>query len=624
MKPMIRKTKISRSIFGLLMLCFLGACVEKKPERPNIVWIVSEDNSKHYLKLYDEHGAETPNIDKLANNGVIFNHAFSNTPVCSAARSTLIASSYGPRLATHYHRKLKKVPMPRGVEMFPAYMRKAGYYTTNNAKEDYNIIKADNVWDISSNEATWRNRKENQPFFHVQNIGITHESGLHFTEEEMKSGIATEQAAMFVQPNHPQTPTFKYTIARYHDKIKQMDEELGQVVEELKNDGLLESTFIFYYGDHGGVLPGSKGYINEMGVHVPLVVYIPDRYKDLVKVEAGTRNDAFVSFVDFGVTVLNLAGVEIPDGMDGKPFLGKGVSAKDLEKRDETFSYADRFDEKYDMVRAVRKGKFKYTRNYQPFNFDGLMNNYRYKQLGYQEWKNLYDQKRLNEVQSRFFKPKQPEELYNIETDPYETENLAGRSEYQKIVAELRVNLNRRIVQMPDLSFYPEFLLMQDAFDDPVAFGQKHQNDIERYIKIANLMLLDFVEAKTEIEKSLESKDPWERYWGLINCSAFGSEAKEFVPQVKEMAKNDVQLINKVRAAEFLGLIDVQSPVEVMSKALQDSQDGAEALLILNSIVLMQDGYKYLFHLKESDLSINVLEEPQVLRRLEYLNALGR
>ncbi|WP_139956967.1 sulfatase-like hydrolase/transferase [Flavicella sediminum] len=590
-------------------------------ERPNIVWIVSEDNSKHYLKLYDTTGAETPNIESLAKSGVVFNHAFSNTPVCSAARSTLISSSYGPRLATHYHRRMVKVPMPEGTDMFPAYLRKAGYYTANNAKEDYNISTSEGVWDKSSKKSTWRDRKPNQPFFYVHNIETTHESRLHFTEADVKAGTKTDASKMVIQPNHPQTDLFRYTHARYHDKMQEMDRQLGAVVAKLKADGLYENTFIFYYGDHGGVLPGSKGYINEMGVHVPLVVHIPTKFKDLVAVKAGTRNDAFVSFIDFGATVLNLAGVEVPKEMDGKPFLGKGVSAKNLAKRTETFSYTNRMDEKYDMVRAVRKGKYKYTRNYEPFNFDGLMNNYRYKQLGYQEWIKLYKEGKLNADQSKFFEPKQAEELYDVEKDPYELHNLAAKAEYKKIVKELRANLNKRIVSMPDLSFYPEFYLIKNAFENPVAFGQKHKKDIKTYLKTSNLMLLDFDKAKSKLQKALQANDPWVRYWALISASAFGTEAKELASEIKEIAKNDTELINKVRAAEFLGLSKTENPANSMTQALYDSRDGAEALLILNSIVLMQDcAMNYSFHLDKNKVHANVLEEPQVLRRLDYLN----
>lgn len=589
-------------------------------KKPNIVWIVSEDNSKHYMKLYDKNGASTPNIERLAETGVVFNHAFSNAPVCSAARSTLIASSYGPRLATHYHRKLQQVPMPEGQKMFPAYLRAAGYYTTNNAKEDYNIIKTDDVWDESSKKATWKNRKPNQPFFHVYNTSSTHEYNLHFKKEDIAKGTKTDQSKVFVTPNHPQTDLFKFTVARYHDRIQFMDGQMGKVIDEIKKAGLLDETFIFYYGDHGGVLPGSKGYINEMGLHVPLVVHIPEKFKHLTTFKQGTRTDAFVSFVDFGATVLNLAGVDIPKGMDGKPFLGKSVSQKDLNKRDETFSYTNRMDEKYDMVRAIRKGKYKYVRNYEPFNFDALMNNYRYKQLGYQQWLKMYKEGKLNKDQAKFFEPKEAEELYDVLADPYELNNLAKNTKYKSVVKELRNKLNKQICELPDLSFYPEFYLVNYAFDNPVAFGQKHKNDIKKYIKAANLMTLPFAKVKSKLLKSLQDDDPWVRYWALISCSAFGDEAKEFTSTIKVIANNDAQLVNKVRAAEFLGLIRAENPNKVMTNALYESKDGAEALLILNSIVMLQDGKtNYTFTIDKSKISKEVLDEPQVLRRLEYL-----
>ena len=315
--------RINQIIFYCLLLVF-WSCNSNNVDkgRPNIVWITSEDNSKHYMKMFDDNGIETPEIQTLADHGVTFTHAFSNTPVCSAARSTLISGCYGPRVASHYHRKMMKVPMPGTLEMFPAYLRKAGYYTTNNNKEDYNFFKADNVWDESSKKATWRNRKEGQSFFHVRNFTTTHESRLHFNEEKMNALTPkTDLESFVIQPNHPQTELFKYTNAVYRDSIQLLDQKIGKVIDELEKDGLLENTFIFYYGDHGGVLPGSKGYLYETGLHVPLVVYIPTKYKHMVDAEIGTKIGGFVSFVDFGATVLNLAGIEIPEEMDGLPFV---------------------------------------------------------------------------------------------------------------------------------------------------------------------------------------------------------------------------------------------------------------------------------------------------------------
>jgi arylsulfatase A-like enzyme len=609
-------------MLALAAITLLSSCNSAKElPPPNIVWITSEDNSVHYMKMFDENGAATPNIASLAEHGLIFRHAFSNAPVCSAARSTIISGCYGPRIGANFHRKIQIVPMPGDLEMFPAYLRSAGYYTTNNAKEDYNIKKSDSVWDESSKKATWKNRAEGQPFFHVFNILTTHESRLHFTEEEMqKTPVKTDVNSFEVLPNHPETELFEYTNAFYRDKITEMDREVGEVIAELKAEGLLDRTFIFYYGDHGGVLPGSKGYLYETGLHVPMVVHIPEQYKHLVDFRPGSDVEGFVSFIDLAPTVLKLAGVDVPGGMDGSPFLGKGVKAEEVNSRDETFGYADRFDEKYDMVRSLRKGNYKYIRSYQPFNYDGLMNNYRYIQLAYREWLDLYQLDELNEVQSQFFRPRSPELLFDLAADPYETNDLSGDPAYKAMLEEMRGRLNEWVTGMPDLSFYPEHYLISHAFDDPVSFGRAHSADIERYIDIANLQLQDFSLAKNGILATLDSDDLWERYWGLIVSSTFRVIDEALVERARTIASGDPELLNRVKAAEFLGLTAVEDPSEVMTAALTASNDAAEAVLIMNSIVLMQDGEpEYEFDIQSSMIDESIRDNVEVKARMKYL-----
>lgn len=608
----------------IFLLCYflIIACTEADlPERPNIVWITSEDNSKHYLKLFDENGVSTPNIEALAERGIVFGHAFSNAPVCSVARSALISGCFGPRTGSQFHRKMIPVSLPDSLRMFPAYLRDAGYYTANNSKEDYNFFKGADVWDESSGEASYRNRDDGQPFFYVHNLGITHESGLHFSRQQMDSLSAVTGLNTFrVQPNHPQTALFKFTNAYYQDRIQDMDRRVGELVARLKEDNLLDDTFIFYFGDHGGVLPGSKGYLYETGLHVPLAVYVPPKYQHLIDIPPGTSVEGFVSFVDFGPTVLHLAGVTTPRQMDGSPFLGPGISRDQLSRRNLAFSYADRFDEKYDLVRAVRKGNFKYLRNYQPFNFDGLMNNYRYRMLAYRQWDSLYQTGTLNQIQSAFFTAKAPEMLYNLEEDPYETKNLAMDPAFRDTLFHMREELTSWMIQMPDLSFYPEHYLIEHAFKDPVAFGQAHREDISKYIEVSSLCLAPFDQAKPQIVQSLQSPDPWERYWAIITCSIFGSEAVELQSVLADISKEDQELINRVRAAEYLGLTGSGDPVEVMTKALYASDKPAEALLILNSIVLMQSfNYNYEFAIDTESMNEVVRENDQVLRRIQFL-----
>ncbi len=572
------------------------------------------------MELFDPQGIATPHIANMAMNGILFTHAFSNAPVCSVARSTLISSCYGPRTGAQFHRRSKLVPLPEGVEMFPAYLKKAGYYTSNNSKEDYNYLKGEGVWDESSRTAHWNNREPGQAFFHKESHPVSHESRLHFSADLMESYVPVcDPDSIRPFPNHPDTELFRFTGAYYRDKILAVDTIVGRVIHQLEEEGLLESTFVFYFGDHGGVLPGSKGYTYETGLHVPLVVRVPKKFRHLVDLKEGEVSDEFVSFVDFGPTLLNLAGIEIPDGIDGSPFLGKEKVSGKLRKI--TYGYADRFDEKYDLVRTVRKGDIKYSRSFQPFNVDGLQNNYRYLCLAFQEWRDMYRAGELDAIQASFFEARDAEALYDLSSDPYECINLAADPEYAESLSEMRGLMEDWVKGMPDLSFYPENILRKEAFDNPLFFGEQHKDDIGKLIDIANLQLLPFKEAGPGIAMALASDDPVKQYWGLIDCSTFGMEALEFQEEAVALCSHN-DLLVRTRAAEFLGLTGLGDPVPVIREALYESKDGVEALLILNSLVLLRDGpHAYSFDLDQDRLSQELLQDQEVQRRLEYIQS---
>ena len=612
----------TRTPLALFVTLLVIGGIAEGADHPNFVWLISEDNSKHFLKLFDENGAPTPRIEALAKEGLVFERAFSNSPVCSVARTTLITSCYAPRIGTQFHRRSVMAPMPRGLRMFPAYLRGAGYYTTNRRKKDYNAKEGEGVWDASSGKADWRERASGQPFFHKQSFSTTHESSLHFPPDAMKkTATATDPAAVFIAPYHPDTPTFRYTYARYHDRIREVDRQIGDVVDRLEDDGLLEDTFIFYFGDHGGVLPRGKGYAYESGLHVPLVVRIPANWRHLVNAKRGTRVKGFVSFVDFGPTLLELAGVEIPSGIDGRPFLGKSVTLAELNRRDETFGHADRFDEKYDLVRTLRKGRFKYVRSYQPFNFDGLQNNYRYRMLAYREWRDLYRAGKLNPVERQFFEARAPEALYDLATDPHETRNLATDPAHAATLRDLRRRLTRRVKEMPDLSLFPESYLAQEAFGAPVEFGQARKAEVARLVDVADLSLVPFDEAKAGIHSALASKRRWERYWALIACSSHGKDAEAFVDVAKMMSASDPEPLVRVRAAEFLALIGAADPRPTILDVLSKTKSLIEANLVLNTLVLLRDGKPgYEFQLTKKGVVHSKNARGNVRRRLDYLN----
>ena len=248
------------------------------------------------------------------------------------------------------------------------------------------------------------------------------------------------------------------------------------------------------------------------------------------------------------------------------------------------------------------------------------MNNYRYRQTGYREWLQLFDEGKLNEVQAAFFRTKPAEALYDLEQDPYETNNLVIHQDYAETLEMMRGRLTSWMMDLPDLSLYPEHYLIKNAFNNPVEFGQSHKESISEYLEIADLALCDFEEVNDRIGEAINSVDPWKRYWGLVVCSRFADKALKYSERIKTLAASDEELINRVRAAEFLGIVRVEDPSDYIRAALYESIDPNEALLILNSIVLMQDGYNYKFELESEKIHEAVANEAQVKRRLEYLN----
>ena len=615
--------KKALNISYIIFFSILFFSCNNTDEKPNIVWLVTEDNSIHYMNLYTKGGAEMPAISALANQGVVFDNAFSNAPVCSVARSTIITGAYAPRIGTQYHRKMSQVKLPNNIKPLPIYLKQAGYYVTNNAKEDYNFIKEEKIWDESSLKATYKNRKDGQPFFHVQNFHNTHEGKLHFNEKQLSEALDSNNLDSIKPfPYHPDTPTFRYTQSLLHNHHKDVDKEMGKFIENLEKEGLMENTIIFYYGDHGGVLPRSKGYLYESGLNVPMVVRIPKKWKKLSPFKGGTRTSSFVDFVDLVPTVLSLAGIKIPEGIDGTPFMGKGLKKSQIEKQDTTFGYADRFDEKYDLVRSVRRGKYKYIRNYQPFNLDGLYNYYRYKMLAYKEWYKLYQEEKLNKIQSRFFNAKSPEALYDIEKDPHEINNLAQNDQYKETLINLRETLNNHVVSQADLSFFPEPYFLENGLEDAVGFGQENKNLIKEIVTTADLSLQPYNEVSAKIKDALNNTNPWIRYWGLITCSSFRLEAKEHLNKIKSIFENDSENLVKIRAAEYLLLNDLKIDASKINDLLKNANSEAEANLMLNTLALIKTkNPDYKLELNKSVYPDKWFEKENGLvnRRINYL-----
>ena len=583
--------------------------------KPNFVWIVSEDNSIHHTKLFFKDGVKTPNIESLANNGVVFQNAFSNSPVCSVARTTLQTGVYANKIGAQYHRPLKPVVRPHGMKFVHEILQDAGYYTTNRKKTDYNL-KVDDVatWDDSSKKASWKNRdSKSQPFFHMETIYTSHESSLHFnqdTYQKRKNDFNTKTTK--IADYLPDSELNQFTQAYYFKKIKQVDKRVGEIVAQLKDKNLLDNTFVFYFADHGGVLPRSKGYLYDTGLHVPLVVHIPKNFEDKVHPSMVNKSiEGSIEFVDLAPTLLSLADEDIPEYIDGTPLLSKNIDAKTLNSQKDSLGYADRFDEKYDFQRSLRVGNFHYIRNYTPHLPEGLYNEYRYRMLSYQEWHNEHNN---NES---FFQPKPVEYLFDTNNDPYEQINLADNSKYQQTLVELRSRLTEKLKSIPDLGFYPESYFYEKRIKDNLLFGKENKKNIHRLIDIANLQTAPYSQAKKELVSILKNGDELEKSWAITVAMSFDEKAKDLTPLIKnDLNSHDLHLRFKV--ISFLGYHNELNPYPHFIDVINKSKNSALILEVFNEMAFFKE-----FHKNQYPFDPGILprqhENKVVQLRLSYL-----
>ena len=444
---------MSERTSALLLLLIVACCSHvAAADRPNILWITSEDNGPH-LGCYGDEYATTPNLDALAERSCRYLHCWSNAPVCAPARTAIITGMYSTSLGAEHMRSM--VRMPEGFLLYPQYLREAGYYCTNNSKEDYNVVKPGQVWDESSKNAHWKNRAEGQPFFAIFNHTISHESQIR-NEIDEKDRIH-DPAKVRVPAYHPDTPEVRKDWAQYYDRLTMMDAQVGETLRELEEAGLAEETIVFYYGDHGSGMPRNKRWPYNSGLHVPLLVHIPDKWRDLATddFETGGASDRLVSFVDLAPTVLSLCGIEPPDHMQGHAFLGEHA----VQPQPYIHGFRGRMDERYDMVRSVTDGRYVYIRNYMPHLEYGQYVSYMFQTPTTRVWKELFDDGELNEAQSQFWQRKPPEELYDLESDPDEVVNLADSPEHSEVKERLIEALIEHLVRIRDLGFFSEYHL---------------------------------------------------------------------------------------------------------------------------------------------------------------------
>ncbi|MHC4691857.1 MAG: sulfatase-like hydrolase/transferase [Planctomycetota bacterium] len=456
--------RFSSGSAAALMLSGVSLKAEEKPtQRPNILWVSCEDTSPD-LGCYGDKYAVTPNIDKLAAEGMRYTNAYAHTGVCAPARSGIITGMYPTTIGTH-HMRCQGVP-PAEVKCFTEYLRAAGYYCTNNSKTDYQFAPPTTAWDESSRDAHWKNRAPGQPFFAVFNFTTSHESKIRDKSKGMRKRLLSlkpherhDPVRAVLPPYYPDNTTVRRDWAQYYDVVTLMDKEVGKALAELEKAGLADDTIVWFWGDHGRGLPRGKRWIYDSGIHVPLIIRVPEKWRKLAapsKVDAlkpKTVNEDLVAFIDFAPTMLSLAGVKIPSHIQGRAFLG----SQKAEPREYIFAARDRMDEAYDLIRAVRDKRYKYIRNYMPHLSRGQDINYMNQMPTMKEMRSLNAAGKLKGPQKQYFEPTKPlEELYDTLTDPHEVINLAKDQKYKDVLERMRKVHNEWVVETSDIGLVPE------------------------------------------------------------------------------------------------------------------------------------------------------------------------
>lgn len=539
-------------------------------KRPNILCIVSEDCPPK-IGAYGDPVARTPHLDRLASEGMLYETANCTSPVCAPSRFAILTGQHAESCPRAQHMQAL-AHLPESFLTYPAEMRKAGYYCTNNAKTHYNCdVDPDEIWDESSRTAHWRNRADGQPFLAVFNCMITHES---CTFKEQEGAVRPEDVTL---PSYlPDTPGMRQSMARHYNAMAKMDAELGKHLSDLEADGLAEDTVVFYFSDHGSALPRSKRYLYDEGLGVPLVIRVPPKWWHLTQHGPGARIKAPASLVDLFPTFLAIAGVGVPQQLHGQALLGLEV-----KPRQYVFGGRDRMGERYDLSRSVRSARYRYVRNYTPYRPLGQYVAFEWLGAHYQEYETERLAGALDDKQEQFWRQKPAEEFYDLEADPDATVNLIGSRSHLVLADEHRAALDRHMLDIRDTGFIPE----HSAAETWEASQDEGRYPLERIMAIAARVAERNPANGDGFITDLSDSSAVVRHWaarGILVLAAADLPLPDGV-EAAYAAESDPQV--RIPLAEALGRVgDDRRWVSEVTKILVDNDDPRVKLQALDAL----------------------------------------
>lgn len=566
-----------RTLWIGLVLCLSlsgESALQAAPARPNILWISAEDTSP-WFGFCGESFATTPNLDRLASDGVHYTNAFVSAPVCSPCRFAIITGAYATTYGTQ--RLRSQFAIPDAVKGFPTFLRQAGYFCTNNVKTDYNTSAEKRIvtesWDECSGKAHWRHRKPGQPFFAVFNLMETHQSKVFedTPEPKLDAALRHDPARAPLPPYYPDTPSARRTMARVHDCITAMDAHAGRILAELEADGLRNDTIIFFWPDHGQGIPRGKRTLWDTGLQIPLVLWFPPKYRSLAPAAPGTKCDRLVSLVDLGPTVLSLLEIPAPAYMQGRAFLGPLAAPA----REFIFAARDRVDEALDVSRAVRDRRYLYIRNFmphlswnQPETFSDQLDLRR-------DITRLAGEGKLGEAQLTYAAARKPlEALYDTQADPWQMHNLATDPARAAELQRLRSALRQEIIDTRDLGLMHEAEAARLGVGGQSPYEVTRRDDhypIGRVLETAEMVGRPQVAAA--LVERLRDADATVRYWAAVALRAEGVAGGSPAVAALRHAMRDESPSVRIEAAGALVAAGDTAAVSVLAGALRDSDE---------------------------------------------------